>query len=80
MRLQANYHGAWQNVALPDTLTFSGTCPQDAQLKLAGEITCPEAHGLRITDGQDDHGRPRVLWLWYRETGWRRPHWYRDEV
>lgn len=79
MKLQANFNGAWRNVSLPDTLTLSSTGPQDEQLKLAGRAACPEAHGLRITDGVDDRHRPKVIWLWHGAIGWYRPHWYRDE-
>lgn len=75
MKLQANYNGAWRNVALPiGGATIESDPPVEVaeQLKSLSEHLCQGAHGLRIVDGR------KVLWTWTAEGGWKRPHWYKE--
>lgn len=67
MRLQANYHGAWVNVAMPVGITVEAGLPHDDRLKRLSERLCPRASRRRILD------EGAVIWLWSAERGWERP-------
>ena len=68
MRLQANYNGAWKNVALPPDLHKT----TDVELLKTVAVERRDfARGLRILD------EALVIWLWDAERGWHEPHWVR---
>lgn len=74
MKLQANYNGAWRNVALPVASTVNASQSRDDQLKSLSDRLCADARGRRILDGAT------VLWMWSPNGGWQRPHFWKSQA